>query len=121
LLSTIRLAQTPPAPISYHGAPDASADSEADSPPTRQWPPQHHKARPLFPIALPKERLDFRGPSKPVAPLQRKPTGRNGLPSVYTVSRLRPFARRRFSTFRPPCVFIRWRNPCVLARRRLFG
>ena len=39
----------------------------------------------------------------------------------YTVSRLRPFARRRFSTFRPPWVFIRWRNPCVLLRRRLFG
>ena len=43
------------------------------------------------------------------------------LPPLYTVSRLRPFARRRLSTFRPPCVFIRWRNPCVLLRRRLFG
>jgi hypothetical protein len=30
-------------------------------------------------------------------------------------------ARRRFSTFRPPFVDMRSRNPCVLARRRRFG
>ena len=36
----------------------------------------------------------------------------------YTVSRLRPFARRRFNTFRPPNVLIRARNPCVFFRRR---
>jgi hypothetical protein len=39
----------------------------------------------------------------------------------HTVSRLRPLARRRFSTFRPPFVDIRSRNPCVFARRRRFG
>jgi hypothetical protein len=44
-----------------------------------------------------------------------------GTASGYTVSRLRPFARRRLSTFRPPCVFIRERNPCVFFRRRTFG
>ena len=44
-----------------------------------------------------------------------------GTASSYTVSRLRPFARRRFSTFRPPGVFIRERNPCVFFRRRTFG
>jgi hypothetical protein len=37
------------------------------------------------------------------------------------VSRLRPFARRRFSTFRPPFVFMRSRKPCVFARRRRLG
>jgi hypothetical protein len=37
------------------------------------------------------------------------------------VSRLRPFARRRFNTFRPPGVLMRSRNPCVFARRRVFG
>jgi len=37
------------------------------------------------------------------------------------VSRLRPFARRRLRTFRPPCVFIRSRKPCVFFRRRVFG
>jgi hypothetical protein len=37
------------------------------------------------------------------------------------VSRLRPFARRRASTFRPPFVFMRSRKPCVFARRRRLG
>ena len=36
--------------------------------------------------------------------------------SLLTVRRLRPFARRRFSTRRPFFVLIRTRNPCVLAR-----
>ena len=44
-----------------------------------------------------------------------------GTASSQTVRRLRPFARRRFSTFRPPCVFIRERNPCVFFRRRTLG
>ncbi len=38
-----------------------------------------------------------------------------------TVRRLRPFARRRFSTCRPFLVAIRTRNPCVRLRRRRFG
>jgi hypothetical protein len=38
-----------------------------------------------------------------------------------TVSRLRPLARRRFSTRRPFLVAIRVRNPCVFARWRRFG
>jgi len=42
-----------------------------------------------------------------------------GMPQ--TASRLRPLARRLFRTVRPPNVFMRARNPCVLARRRLFG
>jgi hypothetical protein len=37
------------------------------------------------------------------------------------VSRLRPLARRRLSTLRPPFVVMRARNPCVFARRRRFG
>jgi hypothetical protein len=41
--------------------------------------------------------------------------------SSETVSRLRPFVRRRFSTMRPFFVDIRTRKPCVLLRRRLFG
>ena len=42
-------------------------------------------------------------------------------PSSETVSRLRPFVRRRFSTMRPFFVAIRTRNPCVLLRRRVLG
>jgi hypothetical protein len=38
-----------------------------------------------------------------------------------TVSLFRPFARRRFSTLRPPLVFIRCRNPWVFLRRRWLG
>ena len=41
--------------------------------------------------------------------------------SLLTVSRLRPFARRRFSTSRPFFVLIRTRNPCVFLRWRVFG
>ena len=37
------------------------------------------------------------------------------------MSRFRPFARRRFSTVWPFFVDIRTLNPCVLARRRVFG
>jgi len=38
-----------------------------------------------------------------------------------TVRRLRPLARRRFSTARPAFVDMRTRNPCVFLRLRLFG
>jgi len=41
--------------------------------------------------------------------------------SSLTVSFLRPRARRRERTARPFLVSIRERNPCVLARWRLFG
>jgi hypothetical protein len=37
------------------------------------------------------------------------------------VSRLRPLARRRLSTFRPALVFMRSRKPCVFFRRLRFG
>ena len=35
--------------------------------------------------------------------------------------RARPLERRDFKTARPPLVFIRLRNPCFFARRRLLG
>src|SRR5689334_5953608 len=40
---------------------------------------------------------------------------------IETVSRLRPLARLRLRTFRPPGVAIRVRNPCVFLRRVLLG
>jgi hypothetical protein len=40
---------------------------------------------------------------------------------MLTVSRLRPLARRRFSTCRPPGDAMRARKPCVRLRRRLLG
>lgn len=39
----------------------------------------------------------------------------------YTVSRLRPFARRLLSTFRPLAVLMRLRKPCTFRRLRLWG
>ena len=39
----------------------------------------------------------------------------------FTETRLRPLARRRESTFWPPWVFIRTRNPCFLDRLRRLG
>jgi len=54
-------------------------------------------------------------------PSSREP-GAEKLPySLLTVSRLRPFARRRFSTSRPFFVLIRTRNPWVFLRWRLLG
>jgi len=41
--------------------------------------------------------------------------------SLLTVRRLRPLARRRFSTRRPFFVLIRTKNPCALLRRRVLG
>ncbi len=41
--------------------------------------------------------------------------------SLLTVSRLRPLARRRFSTSRPFFVLIRTRNPWVRFRWRVLG
>ena len=42
-------------------------------------------------------------------------------PSSATVKRLRPLARRRFSTIRPFFVDIRTLKPCAFFRRRVFG
>jgi len=44
-----------------------------------------------------------------------------GYLSELTDSFLRPMARRRERTAWPSEVFMRARNPCVFARRRLFG
>jgi hypothetical protein len=38
-----------------------------------------------------------------------------------TVKRLRPFARRRRITLRPPAEAMRFRKPCTRLRRRLWG
>jgi hypothetical protein len=37
------------------------------------------------------------------------------------VRRLRPLARRRFNTVRPPALRMRARNPCVRLRRMRLG
>lgn len=46
---------------------------------------------------------------------------RRGFLKRQTAMRLRPLARRRLSTLRPPSVLMRDRNPCTFLRRRLWG
>ena len=108
LLATIGLPEPAPGAVADDGAPYAAAHREAHPAPPLPRPPERDEAQPLVSIALLKERLDFRGPPEPRAPLKRE-SARRMAPHAprYTVSRLRPFARRRLSTFRPPCVFIR--------------
>lgn len=48
-------------------------------------------------------------------------TGAFGDATDHADKRARPLERRDRNTARPPLVFIRLRNPCFLARRRLLG
>ena len=78
--------------------------------------------RPVTP-ALGEAPADVRAPGKPLgsrqtlSPRQDPPC----LDGVETVSRFRPFFRRRESTSRPQRVAIRARKPCLLIRRRFRG
>lgn len=68
------------------------------------------------PDSLAKDPLKFRAAPDP---LVRPECGRTDYDD--TDSRLRPLARRRFSTSRPFLVLMRTRNPWVFRRRRRFG
>jgi hypothetical protein len=74
--------------------------------------PEHKKRRPIDPLTSVKERLKLGAGGQPLAA---------GKSTPYTARRLRPFARRRLSVFRPPFVFMRSRKPWVFFRRRRFG
>jgi hypothetical protein len=106
------LAQASPRAVSLHGASDLPAHRESGAARLVGRTPEHDHGRPINSLAPLEERLNFSAGGQPFA--SRKPTGQ-------TVSRFRPFARRRLSTFRPPLVFIRSRKPCVFFRRRTFG
>ena len=68
--------------------------------------------------ALPEHAVEVTAVRKSTAP---RPWPRSERPRHQTVSRLRPFARRRLSVSRPLRVRIRARNPWVLDRLRFFG
>ena len=108
----VRLAQPPPRTVALHGVLELAAHGESDARRLGRFPPQHDERRSIDPPASLEERLEFSAGGQPLA---------SGEATRYTVSRLRPFARRRLSTFRPPFVFMRSRKPCVFARRRRFG
>lgn len=66
---------------------------------------------------------DISGPREPVGPPETLAV-RQALPcfdGIETVSRFRPFLRRRDSTSRPHRVAMRARNPCLAIRRLLRG
>jgi hypothetical protein len=71
--------------------------------------------------------LKLRPPTNPgvprecVRPLHLSRHQRPDQPSSATVSRLRPFARRRLRTIRPFLVAIRTRKPWAFFRRRVLG
>lgn len=80
----------------------------------------------LRPPALPppQQRFDLRAACDPRVPGETlTPGSRLGVyfPPTFTVSLARPRRRRRLSVLRPPFVFIRARNPCLLTRLRLRG
>jgi hypothetical protein len=88
-----------------------------------------HSPRPRLPsrrsprISLPRRTRISRGscsPSGATPPRRGAPTERYFEPT-FTVSRLRPCRRRRFSASRPPRVFILARKPCLFSRFRFLG
>ena len=74
------------------------------------------------PTALP-QLAKLLGRVQPPAGREREPDARPRTlrQEFYGQSRLRPFARRRARTRRPPVVDMRARKPCVRARCRLLG
>ena len=106
------LTQTSPCPIALDGVAQLSAHREPDARRLVGVAPQHDERRTVDAFAPLEERLKIRSSGQPLS--SRESAGQ-------TVSRFRPFARRRFNTFRPPFVFMRSRNPWVFARRRRLG
>jgi hypothetical protein len=108
----IGFAQPTACPVTTHGAANLATHGEAHTArPVARSPEDDHR-RSLDSLALLEERLEFGAGGEPFRTTQ---------PPAYTVSRLRPFARRRLSVLRPPFVFMRSRKPCVFFRRRTFG
>jgi hypothetical protein len=110
--SAIRFTQTPARAIALHRHPQLAAHGEADTCGLVRFSPEHDERRTIDPLAPLEECLEFGAGGQSLTSRET---------AAQTVSRLRPFARRRFNTFRPPFVFMRSRNPCVLARRRRLG
>ena len=103
-------------PSAHAVAGDRQADlpthGESDACRIGGFAPEYDERRTIDALAPLEQRLEFSAGSQSL-------TARKA--ARQTVSRLRPFARRRLSTLRPPFVFMRSRKPCVFARRRRFG
>ncbi len=77
LLTAIGLPDPAPGAVAVDGAPYTAAHREAHPAPLLPRPPERDEARPLDAIALLEERLDFRGPPEPIAPLERESVRRD--------------------------------------------
>jgi hypothetical protein len=94
----VRLAEAAARTVPLNGAANLSTHGESGPPRLVRGSPEYDHGRPINSLAPLEERLKISAAGQPFAP--RKPAGQ-------TVSRFRPFARRRLRTFRPPLVFIR--------------
>ena len=110
--AAIGFAQTATGSVTFHCVAQLPTHREADPTGDVAVTPEHDQGWSIDPLALLEERLEVGAPRQPLL---------SGEATAQTVSRLRPFARRRFRVLRPPCVFIRSRKPWVFARRRRFG
>ena len=108
----VSLPEPTPRAVPLHSVLELSAHRKPCARRPRRLAPQDNEGRPFDPSASLEERLKISAGGQPLA---------SGKATRYTVSRLRPLARRRLSTFRPPFVFMRSRKPCVFARRRRLG
>ena len=106
---TIRRPELTPNPIAIDRTVQLAAHGKSYAPRLTCLRPQQNTRRPIDALTPLEERLELSAAGQPLA--ARKPTAQ-------TVRRLRPFARRRLSVFRPPFVFMRSRKPWVFFRRR---
>ncbi len=63
----------------------------------------------------------LRPPERAVGNAARESRSRRGNTKVYAARRVRPIRRRFCTIFRPELVFVRARNPCVVALLRFLG
>lgn len=112
-------AHTPPDPVAHHRLAERARGGETDFGAAARWladaERREERARKAGTLIV--DAAEIRGSQQ--ADTFRK--ARDAYLSELTVSLWRPRARRRAKTARPFLVSIRVRNPCVLARRRLFG
>jgi hypothetical protein len=96
------LTQPPARPIALDGPADLATHGKARPARLCRRAPEYDHRRSVDSFATLEECLELGARSQPLTTRE---------PARQTVSRFRPFARRRLSTFRPPLVFIRSRKP----------
>lgn len=85
--------KTSPDPVTINRTPNLPAHREPGPGRSQRGEPEHNQPRPVDPFASLEERLELGAGGQPL-------TSRKA--PRYAMRRLRPFARRRLSTFRPP-------------------